>query len=1396
MPAVRVDVIDDSMDEGDVIEKSEVPSGVGGGGGGGVGENKGKKPPTEPSASFAEFFQYLSRSERLLVAVSFITSAIAGAAQPGMLIAFTALFDQLGASSQTNVIIPDSTMLEILYQMIVIGAMIGIGQWISVWGIDTVTAQQMLRYKAAYLKAVLRQDVSWYDTSHPEELSTRFAEAMVKVQKGFKSLPMIFMGLGYGFGGMIFAFLPQYGHPAVAGVTLATVPLLMLAGSGMMYFVENSNKMVANAYANAGGVATECLFSMRTITSLGIEKQYSERYTSSLHAVRRITVIATAMLMMFAGIALASYLVMMAVAVIFGSFQLANEIEKSEFALVVPSTVAGAPANYHYCSDATGLYTGNYTLGVPCDTPLMMSCAFASYMSLDETSLEGFGFSSLASFDAYLTNADHAPESYLSDNSSYYDCEWSGTKIVIAIFAVMMMGEGFAMAGEPFGKLTLARQAAAEVFKVIKRIPTIDAFSESGTTLAHVVGEIELKDVAFAYPSAPEHLVCKGYSLLVPAGATVALCGPSGSGKSTIIQLVERFYDPLEGVVRLDGVDIKTLNVRWLRSQLGLVSQEPVLFQGTVAENIAYGKVSGEATKAEIEEAASMANAHTFITESLNEGYSTQVGQGGSKLSGGQKQRVAIARALIKKPAILLLDEATSALDNKSEKVVQEALDEIMAKKRRTTIVIAHRLSTIRNADAIAVLREGAVVEQGTYDSLMAIPDGVFRGLAEKQETLLAVDKQTAASADEAGKPPVMQGEVSDAAVDVVDRGAAFATKVNMEARMDGGKVDKKKAEKAPIGRLVWMQRDHFLSLLMMGSFSGGAVALSTYAFFKMAVVMNIVLEIDTKVMRDDAVRLSIELALFAATIIASFMLSGVFNGLAGSSLTAKLRSRGIASLMRQEMGFFDLEENSATELTSFLAEKVDKVKTLTAETLDLIAQLLGGVIAFLLIVAFESDWRLLLVWLGMICVTGAVMPLQQAFVTGADGTETKQKKGIEDKSKMAVAQASANKIVGEAVTGIRTVASLNLEHRFYDGYTASSTTISSLQKQDACVRGFLMGFSNLVMMVSVGAIFYYSVWLANEGIVTFTKAMAPLMSVMGVMVPMIKAGAMADMASASTAAVRLFKVFDRVPLIDNLDDLGETLPTVAGEIELKDVTFAYPSAPEHLVCKGYSLLVPAGTTVALCGPSGSGKSTIIQLIERFYDPLEGVVCLDGVDIKTLNVRWLRSQLGLVSQEPVLFQGTVAENIAYGKPGAAGVATMPEIEEAACMANAHTFITQNLAEGYATNVGLRGGKLSGGQKQRVAIARALIRKPAVLLLDEATSALDNESERVVQAALDDIMAKKKLTTIVIAHRLSTIRNADKIAVVNCGRIVEQGTHEQLLAGSAKDGLYANLVLNA
>ena len=263
-----------------------------------------------------------------------------------------------------------------------------------------------------------------------------------------------------------------------------------------------------------------------------------------------------------------------------------------------------------------------------------------------------------------------------------------------------------------------------------------------------------------------------------------------------------------------------------------------------------------------------------------------------------------------------------------------------------------------------------------------------------------------------------------------------------------------------------------------------------------------------------------------------------------------------------------------------------------------------------------------------------------------------------------------------------------------------------------------------------------------------------------------------------------MFHTIDRPSAIDPSSAAGAKPTVTHGAVSLRDVHFAYPTRPDAPVLRGLSLELPAGASVALVGPSGSGKSTVVSLLERFYDPLRGEVLLDGTPLRALNVRWLRRQIGLVMQEPVLFNTSLAQNIAYSKPGASQF----EVERAARMANAHEFISE-LPDRYATVAGQAGAELSGGQKQRVAIARALVREPKILIFDEATSALDTQSEQVVQAALDELLGSRRCTMLVIAHRLSTVRRCDQIAVMEGGRLVEQGGHDQLLVAN---GQYATM----
>ena len=338
-------------------------------------------------------------------------------------------------------------------------------------------------------------------------------------------------------------------------------------------------------------------------------------------------------------------------------------------------------------------------------------------------------------------------------------------------------------------------------------------------------------------------------------------------------------------------------------------------------------------------------------------------------------------------------------------------------------------------------------------------------------------------------------------------------------------------------------------------------------------------------------------------------------------------------------------------------------------------------------------------------------------------------------------------------------------------------------------ISAFMLGFTNSVMFYALAAAFALGGYLVEKRI--FNTEFKDIMLVFncitfGAQSVGQASSLMPDYAKAKAAIISMFELFERVPLINNYDsDNGQKLnDNYEPNVKIKDIEFSYPSRPDAKILKGINIDIQKGNKIAFVGSSGCGKSTITQLIERFYDPSNGTVYLDKYDIKDLNLYWLRSQIGIVSQEPILFDLSIAENIAYGDNSRQ--VDMNEIIEAAKKANIHDFITK-LPQGYDTNCGSKGTQLSGGQKQRIAIARALIRNPKILLLDEATSALDTESEKIVQDALDK--AQQGRTCIIIAHRLSTIRNCDTIFVFQNGVVTEKGIHEELMKSN---GFYAKL----
>uniref|UniRef100_A0A663MRA2 ABC-type xenobiotic transporter n=1 Tax=Athene cunicularia TaxID=194338 RepID=A0A663MRA2_ATHCN len=913
---------------------------------------------------------------------------------------------------------------------------------------------------------------------------------------------------------------------------------------------------------------------------------------------------------------------------------------------------------------------------------------------------------------------------------------WYGTKltaeeesydigrVLIVFFSVFVGTFSLGQAAPNLESVANARGAAYEVYRIIKKKRLIDSSSNEGYKPDKLIGEIEFRNIHFSYPSRPDVKILKGLNLKVQTGKTIALVGASGCGKSTTVQLLQRFYDPVQGEITLDGWDIRTLNVKWLRENIGIVSQEPVLFATTIAENIRYGRE--DISDAEIEQAAKEANAFDFISR-LPDKFNTMVGERGAQLSGGQKQRIAIARALARNPKILLLDEATSALDTQSESIVQAALDK--ARTGRTTIVIAHRLSTIRTADTIAGFEKGIVVEQGTHSELM-LQKGVYYSLVMQQVRSLQSGHRH--------RLGVLGAFTHESVSNLHNLMYYIITKENLPD--------------VPYSRILALNKPEWLYILL--GVIAAAVSGGVHPAF--AVLFG-------KIIGDFLVSL---------LLLCSFINRGFMFGKSGEILTMRLRSLSFRALLQQEVGWYDDQKNAVGVLLTRLATDASQVKGATGSRLGLMTMTVFTLLTAI-VIAFVYGWQLTLLILACIPF---VIATNAARVSSVSGHAAKDQKALEE----------AGRISTESVENIRTVASLTREEAFYERYVTnlSGPYRDSLSK--APFYGFTYGVAQCANYFVNAAVFRFGAWLIAHCLSNFENVFIVFSSVIFAAINVGQSASLApDYGKARMSAQRIFQLLDRKPLIDSYSEEGEKLSNFEGNVEFRNIHFVYPTRPEVQVLQGLNLKVNKGQTLALVGSSGCGKSTSIQLLERFYDPVEGQVLADGFDTRSLNLQWLRSRLGLVSQEPILFDCSIAENIQYGDNSK--VVSQEEIEAAAKAANIHAFI-ENLPEKYNTRVGEKGTQLSGGQKQRIAIARALLRNPAILLLDEATSALDTESEKIVQKALDN--ARQGRTCIIIAHRLTTVQTADIIAVIHNGRVVEQGTHSQLLA---KEGHYYALV---
>ncbi|KAG5923143.1 hypothetical protein E4U61_004255 [Claviceps capensis] len=969
----------------------------------------------------------------------------------------------------------------------------------------------------------------------------------------------------------------------------------------------------------------------------------------------------------------------------------------------------------------------------------------------------------------------------------------SSGEIFTVLFSVAIAAMSMTVLAPYSVEFTRAATGAAQMFALIDRQSTIDPFNESGEQPSKVIGNIELTNVDFAYPSRPGVKVLDNFSLSVPAGKLTALVGQSGSGKSTIVGLIERWYNVCSGDVKLDGRSITALNTNWLRRNVRLVQQEPVLFQGSVFDNIRHGLVGTEwqdapmdVQLAKVQEAARLAFAHDFISE-LPEGYETQIGQRGGLLSGGQKQRIAIARSVVSEPKILLLDEATSALDPHAEGIVQEALDRVS--KGRTTIVIAHKLATIRKADNIVVMKKGKIIEQGTHESLI-VSDGAYAQLVKVQNLKLKLSDEDSGSEEE--DAPEVKRDPSDLVKPMTK--VATQDRARMEAKASRDDYDNYThlGLVSVILRLVKESPSlRWWYILIIFGCVGASAAFPGQAIL-LANVSN-AFTLQGSAMMDKGNFYAAMFIVLAAGCFISYFALGYATNLVSQTLSHTFRRQSFNDMLRQDLQFFDREENN----TGALASRVDSNPQ---AILELMGFNVGLILISVLNILGCSVLGIVYSWkLGLVIVFAGLPPFVSSgfFKFRADAALDRT---ISKRNSTSAAVAS------EAVNAIRTVSSLAIEQSVLGRYgdELDHAVKGSLKPMLKMMIWFALtqsieywfmalGFWYGCRLVSFGEIGLFDFFVTFMGVFYAGQATAQLFMFS------------TSMTKGKNAANYIFWLRQLQPTVAETSENSDKGPKSGGPIELDSVRFSYPLRPDAQVLRGIDLEIKKGQFAAFVGASGCGKSTMIAMLERFYDPLSGSIRIDGDNLTELNPRLYRRIVSLVQQEPTLFQGTIRENIALGiddptssmegdAPPRSSATTADvsvsdtQIEAALRAANAWDFVS-SLPEGLSTAAGSNGTQLSGGQRQRIAIARSLIRNPSVLLLDEATSALDTESEKIVQNALAEAAKKGDRITIAVAHRLSTIKDADVICVFYMGRIVEMGTHAELLG---LGGMYTNM----
>jgi len=1199
------------------------------------------------------------------------------------------------------------------------------------WNLSGERLAQRLREK--YFASILRQDATFFDNLPAGEVSSRITGEISVIQQGTnEKVGIVINSVSFFIAAYVVAFIME---PKLAGMLVSLTPAYLIMALGGGYFVQKYFGQSMKSTGEASSVALEAFSNTTLVHAFSANARLEESFVNKLSPSLKAGVLKSVAMAVQAG--LLYFIAFSANALAFwqGSRQIADAIQFNTSGVTVGAVFT--------------------VILILVDASLILSQA-APF---------------LRSFDA-------------------------------------------------------ATVAFAKLEADMNRPTAIDGTIEDPSiTPPKYEGTIELRNVNFTFSSRPDHPVLQDLSFTCPAGQQTAIVGLSGSGKSTVTGLIARLYNANEGQLLLDGHDVKDLSVRSVRGQISLVQQEPCLLARSILENIALGLVSSpkhehlrstlmddtlskiaksvregqdlrfasQAHGPQVQEiidlvlsAAALADAATFI-ERLDEGYGTSVGGKGNLISGGQKQRISLARALIKDPRILILDEATASLDSASELRIQRALEKVAL--GRTVITVAHRLSTIRNADNIVVMRQGRLVEQGSHQALMA-SGGAYAELVRLQG--LNVN---------GGDPEDVGSVLSSASTEQVnEKSEPIETSTPTEDSTSKAKStsannnDNTTTQDQSLTSTIRSMSSLFcpytfpLILATSGAIIIGGTYCASAAIFGNVVGKLSYCETPQEIRRAGKLFGLLFFILAIVEFLANFLSWSLF-GFVAEQVIYKVRVLSLRAILEQDHAWHEGKERNPSMLLGLISQDSNALNGLAGSVICTLLAIVVSLIATITMTHIIA-WKI-----AVVCL--AVVPL----LLGAGYMRVTTVAAFDEKHLEAFADSNA--ITIEAVNSIKTLQCYSLEHEVLGTYRRSlQEPMRQITKQSA--------WANLWLAVGYGlSNFLYALayWWGSTRIIAgeYTQTQFFIVQLALLVSSQLWGQAFAlapDVSRALSATRRLLAVLELgttkslsasltpawdvegLPSSSSSSSSSSEKPPAGGDrggasITFNSVSFSYPARPSTQILHNLDLHIRPSQFAALVGPSGAGKSTIISLIERLYSPTSGTISINNLDIAHSDLSF-RHSIAYVPQQSVIFNETVRFNLTLGaRPDQ--TPSQADLEEACKLANIHDTILA-LPQGYDSPCGPNGDRLSGGQKQRLAIARALIRKPKILLLDESTSALDAESERLLQEGLEKA-AGSGMTVVAIAHRLYTIRKADVIFLVEGGRVVDQGTHGELVGRS-------------